>query len=107
MDTNSIKRSSDSGNLLLILKNGETQKIIDIDGGGMMIGGSDDDGPFGGSSGYEIFVVVDQEGTQECFPQDEIAAIVDLSDNRQVEFGNSFLSPEISNHPRVGATLNL
>jgi hypothetical protein len=79
-----------SENLLIVLKNGQTVAAQEMTGGGMWID----------AGRYEVSFLID--GQSVDYFQDEIAAVIDLALKTQVEFGNSFIAKDITEHPRAG-----
>lgn len=79
------------GPFLILLKTGDVEEVASLDGGGIMIG---EDPGF-----YEVMVTL-PDGESDSYYQTEIAAILDTSDNRQVEFGSPRIAKNHNDHPR-------
>ena len=86
------ERDEASSKLLVLFKDGRVEEIEAITGGGQMVAPD--------SPGYEVHV--DRPGGgPDCFYQREIAAVLDLDDMTQVEFGNPMLASGAADHPRA------
>ena len=85
-----VKADAD-GPILILFKNGDVVEAQSLDGGGIMIGES--------PGFYEVGVIL-PDGDMTSYYQTEIAAVLDTSDNQQVEFGNSFIASSQDDHPR-------
>lgn len=87
-----IENEASSDSLAVLLKDGSLFKASAILGGGAFIGG--------GEIRYEVHLLLDS-GEDATIYQDEIAAVIDLENCQQVEFGNPYVARDSGDHPRA------